>query len=898
MCRFDLSNEEVLAHYVSLLKAIALRLDEHTVQFFISEAERTNEQKLSQQQNVSPLAAALSPQQSAVALSTAPLGTSAVVLEPTGNDAQSCRLRGLRSVINFPLFDMAMNLWSNDERMVRTAVRTIILSICRVNDSAVRAFISRSPALPRQLNASLRSGAAALTHAIRGASVESASASLTTATTTAAMAASDNTARGGAFAPCDSQLGAMEGCLQLVLDDIYFVNDLLEANVEPLSSRIIASLLSQFLMPYIVNPLSEAHATSKTGKRQPNDPYPRLVGCLLLCHSLHIFSSPQLLSALTTLLLHPRLCLTDVKLTKLDLLPSHALVEARVQVEHSLTQSAVASPWLAADCPHPATAVLLSPAMHISPPELHSSCRGGLALAAVEAVYHHAIDTGNAVSSGGVGGVVIPIADDGPDRNALRAAALAMLGMHDERFVFLGCCSLLAAIRCVARPSLTAEATSPPGHEALLRQAGLLPLRMLRSESKLTTLLRTHSSGVAAANISLSDFKYCDEAVTNLLGVLKRAAKQPMVSDDKISNVAGEPESSVRLVTVQSAVELLFELLHDTSTIPNLAPHHAAALEAAHTAAAARLRRTLHGRFAASLGNLLEYEGRQLPLPLGPSFRLTSLAGDCTLLLPAEALAGVCAVPLARRKPRDELEATRACIQVFLLVRHARNTLLHVSEDVRTLARPPTKPLPPDMLIDIPASAPLLPCSLLVNGQQPISCRLLLYPSSHAPPPHPSQSAPTAITDPAHHGYLPARDAIDAARSYLILVKRPQSPLHFATAGAAPAVSSAESSAVATLTASGTARPASPSQTTHASVVLCIPLSALTLTIATGGTRLICRVPRHHVPPFTNAEHPMQLEFDEPWRCSAAKSQVEAVCIASRAEQHKRLLGVLAASPS
>ena len=34
---FDLSNEELLAHYVSLLKAIALRLDEHTVQFFIGE---------------------------------------------------------------------------------------------------------------------------------------------------------------------------------------------------------------------------------------------------------------------------------------------------------------------------------------------------------------------------------------------------------------------------------------------------------------------------------------------------------------------------------------------------------------------------------------------------------------------------------------------------------------------------------------------------------------------------------------------------------------------------------------------------------------------------------------------------------------------------------------------
>ena len=44
--------------------------------------------------------------------------------------------------------------------------------------------------------------------------------------------------------------------------------------------------------------------------------------------------------------------------------------------------------------------------------------------------------------------------------------------------------------------------------------------------------------------------------------------------------------------------------------------------------------------------------------------------------------------PLARRAPWDELEATRAAIQVFLLVTHARNALLHMPDDIRALSKP------------------------------------------------------------------------------------------------------------------------------------------------------------------------------------------------------------------
>ena len=80
-------------------------------------------------------------------------------------------------------------------------------------------------------------------------------------------------------------------------------------------------------------------------------------------------------------------------------------------------------------------------------------------------------------------------------------------------------------------------------------------------------------------------------------------------------------------------------------------------------------------------------------------------------------------------------------------------------------------------------------------------------------------------------------------------------------------------------------------------VLLALPLTALTLSVPTGGTKLVCRVPRHHQPPTVSPEHPIQLEFDDLWRCSAAKAQIEAACTSARAEQHDALVALLAVQP-
>ena len=584
---FDLDNEEILAHYVSLLKAIALRLDKDTVQFFIGETPE-------------PVVAG----------------------GPSSSGGAATR-----TVTRFPLYDEAIKLWANDEPMVRTAVRTIVLSICRVEDAAVCAFVSRSPMLPRQLSVSLRADFASLTKAVHVAA--------------------------GASQPSGSQMGAMEGALQLMLDDLYFVNDVLEAGVEPLCSRILSALLSQFVMPLAVQPLVGSHALSDGGgssssnaaaEERKRETLPKLVALLVLAHGLNVFSYPALLSSMTTILLHPRLRLADVKLSKLDSLPFAALDLARASIEGQLRSSA--APQVEADAQSAAGkgaagggtggsggGVGGTPSRDSAPPHARASAAG---MPPVE-------------MQASLGSVVMPISEGGPECNALRAAMLAMLRSADERLVLLASCTLLAAVRCTVHPTSGGAPSAPPGHDELLRQAELLPLRHLRSESLLAQLLRNKAPASPAnspARPADAEGGYCQTAVEAVLEVLLRAASQHSVPDE-VPPIARAPAaarapplptpmpaplppgasadeatrrtaataatatsphatSTVRLVTVQTIVELLLELTHDSSPTPNLTARHALMLEAAHAAAAASLQRALNGRFAASLGNLLE----------------------------------------------------------------------------------------------------------------------------------------------------------------------------------------------------------------------------------------------------------------------------------------------------
>ena len=286
----------------------------------------------------------------------------------------------------------------------------------------------------------------------------------------------------------------MEGLLQLLLDDVYFVNDLLEAGIEPLCHRMVSALLSQFLMPSVIHPItggsgggrhegcpspsaapeeaSSSSAVVPAGGEQA-EPLPRLLALLVLSHCLSIFTHPPLLACINTLCLHPRLRLADVQISKLDQLHSAALDRARSACVSSLSLSRETS-----------RAEVDSDLSELSGGG--GGALGGSVLGVLGGVFGSGGGSGSGGGGGGgggppasgegggvgVGGVLMPIGDDGPDRNDLRGAMLGMLASGDERYVLLACCALLSSIRCTSPPKAAGGTpTPPPGHAELLKQA-------------------------------------------------------------------------------------------------------------------------------------------------------------------------------------------------------------------------------------------------------------------------------------------------------------------------------------------------------------------------------------------------------------------------------------------
>lgn len=87
--KFDFSDEEVMAYYISFLKTLSLKLNAHTIHFFYN--EHTND---------------------------------------------------------FPLYTEAIKFFNHSEGMVRIAVRTLTLNVYRVEDASMLAFIRDRTAAP------------------------------------------------------------------------------------------------------------------------------------------------------------------------------------------------------------------------------------------------------------------------------------------------------------------------------------------------------------------------------------------------------------------------------------------------------------------------------------------------------------------------------------------------------------------------------------------------------------------------------------------------------------------------------------------------------------------------------------------------------------------------------
>lgn len=93
--RFDFEDEEVLGYYISFLKAISLKLNPSTVQFFM--------------------------------------------VDPTSEQQGS---EGL----SFPVYTEAVKFAHHKEGMVRAGVRTLTLNVYSVRDPYIQAFVTTPPA--------------------------------------------------------------------------------------------------------------------------------------------------------------------------------------------------------------------------------------------------------------------------------------------------------------------------------------------------------------------------------------------------------------------------------------------------------------------------------------------------------------------------------------------------------------------------------------------------------------------------------------------------------------------------------------------------------------------------------------------------------------------------------
>ncbi|KAG8039177.1 hypothetical protein G9C98_003484 [Cotesia typhae] len=87
--KFDFSDEEVMAYYISFLKTLSLKLNAHTIHFFYNEHTK-----------------------------------------------------------DFPLYTEAIKFFNHSEGMVRIAVRTLTLNVYRVEDASMLAFIRDRTAAP------------------------------------------------------------------------------------------------------------------------------------------------------------------------------------------------------------------------------------------------------------------------------------------------------------------------------------------------------------------------------------------------------------------------------------------------------------------------------------------------------------------------------------------------------------------------------------------------------------------------------------------------------------------------------------------------------------------------------------------------------------------------------
>ncbi|XP_055334786.1 uncharacterized protein LOC129585907 [Paramacrobiotus metropolitanus] len=208
-CVYDFTDDEILAHYVSLMKILSAKLNADTIHFFYME-------------------------------------------DLTAVDKN-----------DFPLFDKALALFTHSESMVRIAARTVVLNVLRVKSrkAADKSFVE-NPAIPAKLMTllcSLMKSQAEQMHSCLAQRLLDGFPDL--------LPHRDTTSEN-----VDDLSLLRQKMISAWLDhqkrsdrykDIYsdhesylqYINDLMDLNVEPLKSCLTQSFREGYLLPYVVNPI-------------------------------------------------------------------------------------------------------------------------------------------------------------------------------------------------------------------------------------------------------------------------------------------------------------------------------------------------------------------------------------------------------------------------------------------------------------------------------------------------------------------------------------------------------------------------------------------------------------------------------------------------------------------
>jgi len=169
-----------------------------------------------------------------------------------------------------------------------------------------------------------------------------------------------------------------------------------------------------------------------------------------------------------------------------------------------------------------------------------------------------------------------------------------------------------------------------------------------------------------------------------------------------------------RLITLQLITLSIKELVYTLDSPPNLSPADFKLLEQAYFASIENLRECLNGSLGDIFLELFEHE-----LKTYKQINFDGLIADTSSLLLPVSATPMSGFALSKRLPSGQAEKIQKAVQIFLVLREFRYTMLKVKDDRLPLKEDPVPPMKPKDLYTFPTddipNKNVIPCSMAVG---------------------------------------------------------------------------------------------------------------------------------------------------------------------------------------